>query len=124
MTLIEFDAQERHKLAGLFTGHLGGFMPHSVLDGSMGRAFADQENAQFAILELPKARVSILGGDSTHPLARQYLKTLPRFTQLFTASPNFAVLANNVHPGEWIELKRFAFSAKQLDIAKLRAFKT
>lgn len=124
MPLIEFDAHERQKLAGLFTGHLGGFMPNSILDGSMGRAFADQEYAQFAILQLPNAKVSILGGDYTHPLAHQYLKTLPRFTQLFTTSPDFAVLANQVHPKEWIELKRFAFSTEQLDIAKLHGFKT
>lgn len=122
MKLIEFNATERQKLSELFTGHLGGFIPDAILDGHLGKAYADDENPQFAVLELPNAKVSILGGDARHPLAGHYLKTLPRFTQLFFTSPDFVKLAQDVHPGKWIELERYAFSTEQLDIAHLQDF--
>ena len=124
MKLIEFDTTDRQKLAELFTGHLGGFIPNAILDGHMGKAYADHENPQFAVLELPDAKVSILGGDVRHPLASHYLKDLPRFTQLFLASPDFVMLAQDVHPGKWIELERYAFSTEQLDMAQLQDLST
>jgi hypothetical protein len=124
MKLIEINGEDRLKLAGLFNGHLGGFMPDSILESHMGRAFADDQRAQFAVLELPSIKLSILGGDATHPLAAQYLQNLPRFTQLFFTSPDFVSLAQQVHPGKWIELERYAFSTDRLDIAKLHKFKT
>ncbi|MCP4417999.1 MAG: hypothetical protein GY805_15360, partial [Chloroflexi bacterium] len=80
MELIEIKGKDRQSLAGLFTGHLGGFVPDSILDGYVGKAFADREQSYFAVLELPSAKLSILGGDAAHPLAQQYLQTLPKFS--------------------------------------------
>ncbi|MCP4422594.1 MAG: GNAT family N-acetyltransferase [Chloroflexi bacterium] len=73
---------------------------------------------------MPSAKLSILGGDAAHPLAQQYLQTLPKFSWILSAAPNFASFAQHVHPRKWIELERYAFSAEQLDIAQLHAFKT
>ncbi|MEM7116881.1 MAG: GNAT family N-acetyltransferase [Chloroflexota bacterium] len=122
MTLSEVDTANRHKLSGLFQGHLGGLIPQAILDGYLGRALASS-NLEFAVLDIPATRLAILGGDASHPDAKAYLKSLPRFSQVFYNHEDFIDTAQGVHPGKWIELERYAFSAETLDLEHLRSLK-
>lgn len=122
MTLSEVKAPDRLKLSGLFQGHLGGLIPQAILDGHLGRALASS-NLEFAVLDIPKTRLAVLGGDPSHPDAKAYLKSLPRFSQVFYSHEDFVDIAQDVHPGKWIELERYAFSAETLDLEHLESLK-
>lgn len=123
MSLIQIKIEERHKLAHLFQDHPGGLIPQSILDGYSGRAFANQ-TLKFAALEIPSARVRILGGDFSQTEVREYLKSLPGFSQVFFADKNLIEVAQEVHPGKWIELERYAFSADKLNLEHLKSLKS
>ncbi|MCA9899003.1 MAG: GNAT family N-acetyltransferase [Ardenticatenaceae bacterium] len=123
MSLIQIKIEERHKLAHLFQDHPGGLIPQSILDGYSGRALANQ-TLKFAALEIPSARVCILGGDFSQTEVREYLKSLPGFSQVFFADKSFIDVAQEVHPGKWIELERHAFSADRLNPEYLKTLKS
>lgn len=125
MALIEIKVEDRHKLASLFDGDFAGFTADSILEGHTGRAWADSaEQPTFAVLELLQVQVCLLGGDASHPLARSYLQKLSQITQVLYSSPDFATLANEVHPGKIIPRTRFAFSAENLNVEQLHRLKT
>lgn len=121
--MVEIEVENREAVAGMFQGHLGGYIPDAILEGHVGNVIADQETPQFAVLELPQVKLAILGGDPKNPLARHYLQNIPRFAMLLFATAGFASLARDVHPGKWVEMNRYAFSSEQLNIAKLRELK-
>ena len=120
---MEFHGSERLQLSTLFEGEAGGLIPKAILEGNVGRAFADRAVPQFAVLELPQANVAILGGDSTHHLAREYLNSIPRFSSIFFTSADFAPLIQEIHAHKLIEFARYAFSAESLDLDHLQALK-
>lgn len=124
MALIEIKGEDRRKLASLFKGHFAGFTADSILEGHTGRAWADSaDTPTFAVLELPKVQVCILGGDASHPLARTYIQSLGQITQVFYSSSDFVTLFNQLHPGKIIPRKRHAFSADSLDVEHLKQLK-
>ncbi|MFK7801991.1 MAG: GNAT family N-acetyltransferase [Anaerolineae bacterium] len=124
MALIEIRVEDRHKLASLFEGHFAGFTADSILEGHTGRALADSaDQPTFAVLELPKIQVCILGGDASHALASTYIQGLSQITQVFYSSPDFVALFNQLHPGKIIPRQRWAFSAENLDVEHLKQLK-
>lgn len=123
MNLTEFHGKEKLQLSDIFVGHLGGLIPNAILEGTIGRAFADSATPQFAVLELPKANVSILAGDASHSLARRYLESIPKFSNLFFTSADFAWLLHTIHPHKLVEFTRYAFSAESLDVDHLQTLK-
>ena len=121
MELIEIKTDDRHKLAHLFDSPFGGFLAQSILEGQTGSAYADQqEHPSFAVLELSDVPVIFLGGDAHHPLAFNYLKKLPRLTQIFINSADFIPIAHQAQPGKIVERERWGFAADNLDIEKLQ----
>lgn len=123
MSLIEFHGDQRKQLAHVFSGHNPGLIPVAILEGQIGKVFADSDTPRFAVLEVPEAKVAILGGDARHPLAHSYMQRLPRYTNLFFTSADFATLAHQIHPKTWVEFTRHAFSAEQLDLSRINTFK-
>lgn len=119
-----FQTKRNEDIAHLFTGHVGGCIAQAILAEEMGRVIKDAADPSFAVLALPEVNFAFLAGNARHPLARTHLENLSKFSMLIFESDDFVTLAEDVHPGKWIVLERFAFSTEQLDIEKLRQFKT
>ena len=87
--MIEIEKTHRQKLTHLFEGHLGGYTANAILEGQMGKVFADSTEPSFAVLELPAFKLSLISGDSTHPTAAEYVKGLPKYAKLILSSDVF-----------------------------------
>ncbi|WP_420630634.1 GNAT family N-acetyltransferase [Candidatus Leptofilum sp.] len=119
-----FQTKRNEDIADLFTGHVGGCVSHAILAGEMGRVIADETDRSFAVLEMPELNFALVAGNARHPLARTYIESLTKFAKLIFDSDDFVALAEEVHPGKWIVLDRFAFSSEQLDTERVRQMKT
>jgi len=87
----------------------------------MGEVFVDNEdNPQFAVLEIPKLKLFIPGGDINHPAARDFMANLHKFSTLIFASEGWEGLLKEIHAGKFIDMQRFAFTSAKLDIQHLR----
>lgn len=115
------DKSKRRSLAPLFQGFTWNHLPDAILDGTLGRAWVDdEEEPQVAVLEAPSLRLRILGGDAGHPAARRYVEGLPSLTALLCASEGWEPLLHQVHPGQLFAMTRYAFSSEALDPDHLR----
>jgi len=119
--VIAVDKNNRKSLYRLYQGYKRGYLPDAVLEGTAGEAVADNVgNPQVAVLQIPKLKRSIAGGDASHPAAREFIKGLPRFSALICASPGWEELLQEVRAGKLVAMPRYAFSSEKLDIDHLR----
>ena len=128
MTEIEMkavDTEKRRGLSDLFQGYKWNYLPDAILDGYMGEAFVDdQEHPQIAVLEAPKLKLSILGGNARHPSARTYIEELPAPRIVMFAAEGWEELVREIHRGRLIRLPRYAFTSEKLDLAHLYDLKS
>lgn len=114
------DTNRRRDLSSLFRGYEWNYLPDAILDGYMGEAFVDdEENPHIAVLEAPKLKLSIVGGDATHLSARKYIEELPPPKIMIFASEGWEELLREMHGGRLISLPRYAFTSENLDLAHL-----
>ena len=119
--MISIDKDDRRKLSKLFQSFAWNYLPDAILEGTMGRAIADDAgDPRVAVLEVPNLKLSIVGGDASHPAAREYIEQLPKMTGLFFGSEGWEELAQDIHRGKLIEMPRYTFTSEALDITHLR----
>jgi RimJ/RimL family protein N-acetyltransferase len=119
MEVIEKD--KRQRLSKLFQDYKWNYLPDAILDGCMGRALADdQDQPRIALLEAQKIKLGIVGGDSEHPSAREYIEQLPIPKALIFASEDWEKLMQEIHASRLVRLPRYAFTSERLDIQHLR----
>jgi GNAT superfamily N-acetyltransferase len=120
-TMKEVSISERVRLAPLFEGYKWNYLPDAILEGTMGRALADDDaELKVAVLEAPRLKLSIPAGDPQHPLAQAYLDALRGPWALVLASPGWQELAVRRHAGKLVTTQRFAFTSERLDAGRLR----
>ena len=119
--MIEIGGEDRKNLAGLFQGYVWNYLADAILEGTMGRAIADDaEEPRVAVLQAPHLKLNIVGGDAGHPAARKYLEQLPKHSALLFGAEGWPELVIRVHGGKLIAMPRFAFTSEALDIEHLR----
>lgn len=119
----EIERGKRKRLSGLFQDYNWNYLPDAVLDGYMGKAFADDEhNPRVAILEFPRLKLYVLGGDAGHPAAQKFIAQLSPIKALTFATDGWEELVRRVHAGKVIPLPRYAFTSENLNIERLRQF--
>jgi hypothetical protein len=119
--VISIDREHRQALARLFHGRQWIYLREAILDGTLGEALVDDEAApQVAVLEAPKLKLSICGGEAGHPAARAYLKDLAAPRALIFDSQGWETLFQAVQRGRWVRMARYAFSGEKLDLERLR----
>jgi hypothetical protein len=119
----EIEPGKRKRLAGLFQDYQWNYLPNAVLNGYMGKAFADDEGSpRVAVLAFPRLKLYVLGGDAGHPAARAFIAGLSPVAALTFAADDWEDLARECHAGRVILLPRYAFTSESLDIAHLRTF--
>lgn len=117
-------SKRNEDIAGLFTEHrMGECITDAILRGEMGQVIKDESDPSFAALEVSDLNFALVAGNARHPLARKYIQNLPKFAKLIFDSEELVTLAEELHPGKWIVLERFAFSSEQLEIEKVRQMK-
>lgn len=121
LTMKEVSLPQRTRLAPLFEGYKWNYLPDAILEGTMGRALADEQSEpKVAVLEAPRLKLSIPAGDPDHPLARAYLERLPAPWAMIFASPGWDDLAARCKAGKLVTTQRFAFTSDRLDAGRLR----
>jgi len=124
-TLIPIEKDNRKGLSKLFQDYQWNYLPDVILDGYTGEAYVDDENnPHIAILEIPNLRLKLLGGDSSHPMARQYIKHLPSGSGLLFGSPGWEDLVKEYHRGRLVNLPRYAFTTENLNLDHLKELKS
>lgn len=119
MKVIEKD--RRPRLSKLFEGYKWNYLPDAILEGYMGRGLADDEDSpQVAVLEASNLKLGIVGGDASHPSAREYIEQLPTPSGLIFASDGSEEVVQEVHAGRLIHMPRYAFTSEKLDVESLR----
>jgi len=119
--MIAIDKDDTRKLCKLFQAYKWNYLPDAILEGTMGRAIADDaDDPQVAVLEAPNLQLSLVGGDAGHPSAREYIEQLPKHTALFFGSEGWEELVQNIHGGKVIARPRYAFTGEELDIEQIR----
>jgi RimJ/RimL family protein N-acetyltransferase len=119
--MIPIDRADRKRLSKLFQSYTWNYLPDAVLEGSMGEARVDDEaTPHVAVLELPKLKLFIPGGDASHPAGRAYMENLPRIALLIFASEGWKALLEESHAGRFIGMQRYAFTSETLDHEHLR----
>jgi GNAT superfamily N-acetyltransferase len=119
--MIDVGRSNRQKLFRLFQAYEWNYLPDAILEGTTGRAIADDaDDPHVAVLEASNPTLSIVGGDAGHPSARQYIEQLPKMTALFFGAAGWEDLVRRIHGGKLIEFPRYAFTSEALDIEHLR----
>ena len=119
--MIEIDKADREGLSRLFQGYTWNYLADAILEGTVGRALADDaDDPHAAVLEAPSLQLSIVGGDAAHPSARKYVEQLPKQTAIFFASEGWEALVQTLHGDSSITVPRYAFTSEALDIEHLR----
>ncbi|MGD8456420.1 MAG: GNAT family N-acetyltransferase [Anaerolineales bacterium] len=124
-TLVSIEKDKRRKLSPLFQEYQWNYIPDAILDGYIGEAYVDDENnPHIAVLEIPNLRLKLLGGDSSHPLARKYIETMPTRSALIFGSQGWEDLVKECHHGRLVSLPRYAFPSEKLDLDHLIELKS
>ncbi len=119
--MIPLDKASRESVSGLFQGYKWNYLPDAILEGHTGEVLADNVgNPQVVVLEIPRLKLSIPGGDAGHPAARAYMETLPRFSSVILATAGWEDLLRQVHADKLIGMQRFAFTSENLALDHLR----
>ena len=119
--MISVDISNRGRLAKFYQGYKWNYLPDAILEGIMGEALVDDKaDPRVAVLQIPKLKISIPGGDAHHPAGREFIKSLPRFSALICASQEWEELLQETLAGKLIGMQRYAFTSEKLDIDHLR----
>jgi len=119
--MIPIDKSNRKSLHNLYQDYKWNYLPDAILEGTIGEALVNDEgDPQVAVLQIPKLKISIPGGDASHPAARKFIKGLPRFSALICASQEWEELLQEAHAGKLVAMQRYAFTGEKLDIDHLR----
>jgi GNAT acetyltransferase len=119
--MIPLDKSSTRSLQRFYQDYKWNYLPDAILEGTVGEALVDDEgDPQVAVLQIPKLKLSIPGGDARHPAAREFVEKLPRFSALICASQEWEELLQEVHAGKLIGMQRYAFTGEKLDIDHLR----
>lgn len=119
--MISIDKNDRRSVSALFQDYKWNYLPDAILDGYMGEVLIDDEhNPRVAVLEIPKLKLFIPGGDAGHPAARTYMQNLPKVSALIFASAGWEELLKEIHAGKFIGMRRYAFTSEKLDVEYLR----
>jgi hypothetical protein len=125
LTLIPIKKDKRRGLSHLFQEFRWNYLPDAILDGYTGEAYVDDENyPHIAVLEIPDMRLKLLGGDSSHPVALQYIETIPTRSALIYGSRGWEGLVKKYHRGRLVSLPRYAFTSEKLDLDHLKELKS
>ena len=106
--LKETDPTKHSALATLFQDYRWNYLVSAVLEGGLGRAWVDDpQNIRLAALEFPKIQLSVLGGDASTPLARDFLTKVPPYSAFIGVTSDWeALLAElGVSPGDRVALQ-------------------
>ncbi|MFN2165592.1 MAG: hypothetical protein ACK2U9_04985, partial [Anaerolineae bacterium] len=96
--MIAIDRGKREKLYRLFDAYEWNYLTDAILEGTVGRALADDaDDPHAAVLEVPSLHLSIVGGDAGHPSARIYVEQIPKQTAIFFASEGWEALVQTIH---------------------------
>jgi hypothetical protein len=114
--------EDRERLRPLFQDYRWNYLAEAVLDGAMGRAWADDPQApNVAAVEFPNIGIFVAAGRADHPQARAFLAGLTVPSALIFASPGWEELLREIHGENVIELARYAFTSERLEPAHLQA---
>lgn len=107
---------DRRILSHLYQDYVWNELAEAVLDGSMGRAWADRaEKPRLGVLEYPLIHLYICAGDPTLPESKDFLKSLPVPSALVFISKDWEETLKQVHHKKILEHTRYAFSSEKLD---------
>jgi len=74
MILIE----DRQRVSELFENYQWNYLAEAILNSHHGEVLVDDpDSPNIAALRLPDLNLMILGGDPSHPAAREYIASLP-----------------------------------------------
>ena len=119
--MIEIEENRSKRLSYLFQDYRWNYLPDAILEGYMGKAYADDgDDPHVAMLTVPGLSLSIFGGHAQHPSARTNLEQLPSGTALLFVSTDWEKLAREMFGGRLLEMSRYAFTSEKLDIEHLR----
>ena len=118
MDIIEISPSERSKLTTLFTNHKHlRISVDAVLQGYCGTAVANA-GSDVRVAQLSIGPFRILGGDPTHPVARNLVEQLPNV--MVVAEDGWRETVLQAH-GERIRIqRRLSFSSENLNLERLR----
>ncbi len=119
--MIAIDTGKRGKLYRLFDDYEWNYLTDAILEGTVGRALADDaDEPHAAVLEIPSLQLGIVGGDAAHPSARRYIEQIPKQTALLLASEGWEELVQSIHGSKLIPVPRYAFTSEALDVEQIR----
>ena len=107
---------DRRILSQLYQDYDWNELAEAVLDGSMGRAWADRaEKPRLGVLEYPLIHLYLVAGDPTLPESRDFLSHLPVPSALVFTAKDWEDILKQVHQKKILEHTRYAFSSENLD---------
>jgi len=119
--LIELDGDNRASLRRLFDGYpyVHGSIA-AVIEGGMGRAFADAQEEPCVALAVLDFR--FLAGDPLHANAPLLFKQLQPGNVVVAPTPAWRQLVAATYPNALAVYRREAFQAEQFDVDQLKKF--
>lgn len=125
MEMKALDKDMRKRFSHFFDDYQWNYIAAAILEGDVGNAYGnDVENPQIAVLELPKLKLNIIGGDAGLPTARRYIERLMVPKMMVFTSEGWERLLMEYHRARLVLMPRVAFTSENLDIEKLQEFKT
>jgi hypothetical protein len=116
----KLNSTSRKNATTFFKTYEWNYLPESILDGYMGEVWVDHESQpSFAVLELPKLKLYIIGGRSNHSGARDFIANLSPFSALIFESEGWERILKEIFADRIIELQRFAYTGENLSIPHL-----
>lgn len=124
-TYIEVEPYQLPALKLHFQTYKWNYLPGAILEGQFGKVLVDErESPRSTVLQIPRLRLNILGGDAPIPAARTFLENALPYSSFFTASDVWRSLLQEVHAEKLQEIQRYACSSASLDIDRLQSLRT
>ena len=119
MNIVSIDSGERDVLIPLFADHLvERILINSILEGHTGIALADSKTNP-RVAQLTHSRWTWVGGDATHPIARQLLQNLSK-VWITPVSEAWRELIFQVHGRRVKQTRAIEFSPESLNLKHLQ----
>jgi hypothetical protein len=110
------------RLAPLFVDYHWNYLVEAVLDGTMGKAWADDAEApRVAVVGFPRIQLFIAAGDAALEESRAFLANLSRPSALVFASPGWEGVLKEMYGKKIVALPRYAFTSEALKVDHLQA---
>ncbi|MCD4753775.1 MAG: GNAT family N-acetyltransferase [Anaerolineaceae bacterium] len=114
---------DRKKAAGFFTNYKWNYLAKAILDGVHGEVMVDNlSQPNIVVLSLSNINLSIVGGDPSHPAARDFISNLTRRSALLFADHEelWEGLGNEIHGIQFIKTTRYAFTSERLELEHIK----